>query len=368
MGRTNLYKRKVANSCSNAWRVLFLPFAWSLPPLLGILVVFGPLFFFSTSAVAQVVRLPVVEPESPSPPGQLVSHPDSSAEILQAPGELDVAPATPPPDGPKLPPGVRNGFFQKVLVDATWLAPSSGANGLEIDELHTEGIFALPCPTRNAPLVISPGFDVQSLQTRANVDVPQQLYTAYTQFRWLSQVTPQWGLDFAVTPGVYSDFKQDSNNAFRLTGHGAAAWTWTDKAKIVLGAAYLDMPDTNVIPIGGLLWTPTDDWNFELIFPHPKIARRMYWTGQADEQTQDWAYVAGEFTNDQWSFRQTNGASDQVLLRDYRLILGVERKVIDGLSSRVEIGYVFGRRVRYAGDTPDFYPADTVLLRGGLTY
>ncbi len=43
---------------------------------------------------AQVVRLPAVTPEEQSPPGQLVSHPDSSAQILQAPGEGDVAPAT----------------------------------------------------------------------------------------------------------------------------------------------------------------------------------------------------------------------------------------------------------------------------------
>jgi hypothetical protein len=316
---------------------------------------------------AQVIRLPAVEPPSQSPPGQLVSHPDSAAEILQAPGDLDTAPATPQPDQPQLPPGVRNGVFQKAIFDATWLAPSGG-DGLEIGQLHTEGIFALPCPTRDSPLVISPGFDVQSLRTEANIDLPQRLYTAYTQFRWLSQVTPQWGLDFAVTPGVYSDFNQQSNNAFRLTGHGAAAWTWTDKAKIVLGAAYLDMPDTNVIPIGGLMWTPNDDWKFDLIFPHPRISRRINWNDQSNEKTQDWVYIAGEFANDAWAFRRIDGSNDQVMLRDYRLVLGVERKVLDGLTSRFEVGYVFGRRVRYVSDTPDFYPADTVMLRGGLTY
>ena len=46
----------------------------------------------------------------------------------------------------------------------------------------------------------------------------------------------------------------------------------------------------------------------------------------------------------------------------------MERKVIGGLSSRVEVGYVFGRRIRYTSDTPDFYPTDTVMFRGGLTY
>ena len=73
------------------------------------------------SLSAQVVRLPAVEPPSQSPPGQLVSHPDSPAEILQAPGTTDVAPASPPPDEPQLPPGVRNGVFQKVLLDPVGL-------------------------------------------------------------------------------------------------------------------------------------------------------------------------------------------------------------------------------------------------------
>ena len=86
------------------------------------------------------------------------------------------------------------------------------------------------------------------------------------------------------------------------------------------------------------------------------------------DEVQDWVYLAGEFANDAWAMRQTDGTDTQVLLRDYRVILGIERKVLGGLSSRFEIGYVFSRRVRYTDDTPDFYPTDTVMLRGNLTY
>jgi hypothetical protein len=349
------------------------------PTLLAFIICVAPACLW-----AQVVRLPAVEPPSRMLPGQLVSHPDSPAEILQSPGTTDAAPASPRPDESQLPPGVRNGVFQKVLVDATWLAPGSG-DGLEIGEVRVEGIFALPCPTRNAPLVITPGFDAQTLEGPPNVEVPQRLFAAYTQFRWLSQVTPQWGLDFAVTPGAYSDFNQASNKAFRLTAHGAAAWTWNEQTKIAFGVAYLDMPDTNFIPIGGLIWTPNEELKCELVFPHPKIARRIYWRGIPcgcgilpfsdaarsridDDRVQDWVYMVGEFANDAWAIQQTAGANTQVLLRDYRFIVGVERKVIGGLSSRFEVGYVFGRRVRYTNDTPDYYPADTVMVRGGLAY
>jgi hypothetical protein len=336
----------------SAFSVLLCSAAWLAPACLS----------------AQVIRLPAVEPPGQSSPGQLVSHPDSPAEILQAPGQTDVAPASPTPAEPQLPPGVRNGVFQRVLFDATWLAPGRG-DGLGSNDLQLQTIFALPCPTRDSPLVITPGFTVHYLEGPQNVDLPPRLHEGYVQFRWLSQVTPTLGLDLAITPGMYSDFDQESSKAFRLTGHGAAAWTWTETAKIAFGAAYLDMPsDTNIIPIGGLIWTPSEDLKFDLVFPHPRISRRILWSGQHGDEVQDWAYIAGEFANDAWAIRQSDGTNSQVMLRDYRLILGLERKVLGGLSSRFEVGYVFGRRIRYTSDTPDFHPSDTVMLRGGLTY
>ena len=91
-------------------------------------------------------------------------------------------------------------------------------------------------------------------------------------------------------------------------------------------------------------------------------------TGYKTNGMQDWVYMAGEFANDAWAIKQTDGANTQIMLRDYRLILGVERKVIGGIGARLEVGYVFGRRVRYTNDTPDYYPADTLMVRGGLTY
>jgi hypothetical protein len=319
------------------------------------------------SVFAQVVRLPDVEPQEQGPPGQLVSHPDSSAEILQAPGQTDTAPASAAPLEPQLPPGARNGVFQKVLFDAAWLMPG-GADGMGSNDLQLQSIFALPCPTIQSPLVITPGFAVHYLDGPQGVDLPPRLHEGYAQFRWLSQVTPTLGLDLAVTPGIFSDFQQESSDAFRLTGHGAAAWTWTNTAKIVLGAAYLDRPDAGVIPIGGVIWTPHEDVTFDLVFPHPKISQRIYWSGQQGDAVQDWLYVAGEFAGDAWAIRRADGTDDQVVLSDYRFILGVERKVTGGLSSRFEVGYVFGRRIRYTSGTPEFRPSDTIMLRGGLTY
>ncbi|MEN6557179.1 MAG: hypothetical protein ABFC54_03260, partial [Thermoguttaceae bacterium] len=243
----------------------------------------------------EVVRLPAVDPLSPSPPGQLVSHPNSSSDILQSPGDIALSSST----TTAIPSDVRNGVFQKVLFDATWLAAGK-SDGLGINDMELQTIFAIPCPKRESPLVITPGFGTQYLQSPRNVDLPPRLYTGYLDLRWMSQVTPTVGLDLAITPGVYSDFEQSSDKAFRLTGHAAAAWTWTDKMKVILGAAYLDRPDCGVLPIGGVIWTPRADLKFDLVFPHPRIARRIDGGLSTGDVTQDWVYVAGEFAGDAW--------------------------------------------------------------------
>ena len=109
-------------------------------------------------------------------------------------------------------------------------------------------------------------------------------------------------------------------------GHGAAAWTWNDTTKLVLGAAYLDRPDVELIAIGGVIWTPSDDVKFDLVFPHPKISQRIYWTGECGDDVQDWAYIAGEFNGDAWAIRRSDGLDDQVVISDYRLVFGMERE------------------------------------------
>jgi len=312
---------------------------------------------------AQVVRLPEVIPEEEKYPGQLVSHPDSSAEILQAPGGTAADVPVEPPQS-----DVRPGMFQKLIFNGTWLARGSSSRGFGQNDLESKIILALPCPTRDSPLVITPGFTVHYLDGPVGVDLPPRLFEAYTQFRWLSQVTPQWGLDLAITPGVYSDFNQSSGDSFRLTGHGAAAWTYNPTTKIVFGAAYLDLPDNSVIPIGGVIWTPNEETKFALLFPNPKISRRIHCFDNLNKDVETWVYIAGEFANDAWAIAHSDGGNDLVVLRDNRVILGLERKTHCGLTANVEVGYVFGRRIRFNSDLPDFLPEDTVLLRGGLMY
>ncbi|MDD4267053.1 MAG: hypothetical protein PHN77_02400 [Thermoguttaceae bacterium] len=349
----------------------------------------------AASAEGQIVSLPPVA-ETPFP-GRLSSHPDSAAELPQffdrpqldidqsaadralprgiAPGgEESLAPirgaaslAPEQPVDPDRPPDARDGMFQKLIFTSAYL-DSGGSDGLGVTELDLRTVLALPIPSRKAPLLITPGFGTYLLQWRRSPDLPSQLHDAYVQFRWMCRINPALATDLAVTPGVYSDFEQGSDEAIRLPGHAAALWTWSPEWQALLGCAYLDRLETNILPIGGLIWTPDEDAKYEIVFPKPKLAQRIRWGGASMEQVQDWIYLSGEFGGSAWAIRRASGAEDIVDYRDWRLLLGVERKAIGGLDYYGELGYVFNRKFQYASGNQEFEPGDTFMIRIGAFY
>ena len=266
------------------------------------------------------------------------------------------------PDMPKDP---RPGVFQKIYLDTTWLA-RFGNGGFGMTDLELSPVFGLPLPTRQWPLVITPGFAVHYLDGPSGADLPPQVYDAYTEFRWIPRIG-RLKADLAVTPGVHSDF-QTGRDALRITGRGAGIWAWTPTARIVLGAMYLDRRDVNVLPIAGIVWTPDDESRYELVFPRPKIAHRVYWNGNYRDDIEYWLYLAAELGGGIWAFEHATGEDDVFSYRDYRIMVGGERKVLHGLSSHVEIGYVFWRRIEFQNAAPDITPSDTLMVRGGLAY
>lgn len=298
-------------------------------------------------------------------PGALGGQNLPPPQALPPAVELTPGPTVPPLEE-EVPRGVRPGMFQRAILSGTWINPD-GISGLGMSDVELKGIFALPCPTREWPLVITPGFATHWIDA-PGADLPPRLYDAYAEFRWLPKLAPRLMLDLAVTPGVFRDFDQHTGDGLRVTSHAAAVWTWLPTTKLVLGASYLDRSDLNVIPVGGLIWTPNPDWDFELLFPQPKIARRFHCCGEHAADVEDWFYIAGEFGDWVWAIQHGDGTLDKAEYRDARLLLGIERKVCGGLSGRLEVGYVFARKLRYTSGLPGFEPNDALLLRAGVDY
>jgi len=269
------------------------------------------------------------------------------------------------PRGRKLPPGAKPGALQQLIFTATEL-PALGGDGLGLTVLDTSLSLGLPAPTVDSPLILTPGFGATLVDAPAGTDLPAALYENYLQARWMRKVGKRLGVDLAVAPGWYSDFHNDSPQALRITGHGFAAWEASDTLRVVGGLIYLDRYDVDYLPAGGLLWTPSDDTRFEILFPRPRLAWRLAERPRAAH----WAYLAAEFGGNQWAMQSAAGRDEVVVIRDYRLLAGWERRPADlGISWRLETGFVFGRTVEYYDSgTPPFEPADTFLVRGGVWY
>jgi hypothetical protein len=288
--------------------------------------------------------------------------PDDLAPPGQPPQEFE------PPAGRKLPPGAKPGALQQAIITVTEL-PRLGDDGLGLTTIDTSLTIGMPAPTVDSPLLLTPGFGatfVDEVPGPNDPGLPAGLYDAWLQARWMRKIGQQLGVDFAVAPGWYSDLQTGSGKALRITGHGFGAWEWNEDLRVVAGVIYLDRYDVNLLPAGGLLWTPDDDRRFELIFPRPRLA----WRVARESRAAQWLYVAGEFGGNQWAVRRDDGVSDVVVYHDYRLLVGWERRPEQlGASWRLETGWVTGRLVEYyVSETADYHPGDTFLVRAGLWY
>ena len=265
------------------------------------------------------------------------------------------------------PPGVRDGLFQKLFFTGTWI-PRLDDDSLGISELETGIVFGLPFFRKNTPLLITPRFAVHYLDGPSSPDLPARVFDAEISFRHLRKFgNGPWAMDATVTLGHYSDFESSDADAFRVTGRALAVYESTPTTQWVFGVVYLNRRDVSVVPVVGMISKPTPDIKYEAILPRPRLAWRL-------PDGERWAYLAGEFGGGIWSIERpptlTTPAFTQDLLtyNDYRILLGIERKVAGGLSRRVEVGYVFGRELDFSNATSTVRLDDSLFVRGGLTY
>jgi len=237
-------------------------------------------------------------------------------------------------------------------------------------------MLGFPFPTDTKPLLVTPGFGQHFLDGPDTPDLPSQLYDAWVEFRVPRQISPEWAVDVAVAPGIYSDFEVGTSEALRITGRAIGLYTRSPTTQFVLGVVYLDRRDVNILPAGGIIYTPNEDTRLELVAPKPRIARRYSvmetFAPEGEAETtfpiEWWWYVAGEFGGDQWAIERAGSVVDRLTYRDFRAVLGAERKQLGGIYARFVVGYIFGREVEFETATPSFEPSDTVMLRGEISY
>jgi len=284
--------------------------------------------------------------------------------------ETTIPPATQIVTEPQatLPPGTRDGVFQKIYLNGTWLpAIEDEPDALGLSEVDFGVVFGFPMLRRDTPLLVTPQAGIHFLENAAALDLPSTLYDTAVEFRHLRKFGGgPWAMDVAATVGYYSDFEQSSSDALRVSGRGLAVYQSSPSAKWLLGVAYLNRAGASVLPVFGAILEPSPDLRVELLFPRPRVAWR---TAASVTNDQRWVYVGGEFGGGVWSVtRPSTDDLDLVSYSDWRVLAGYERKVIGGLTRKIECGYVFNRELEFDEDSSETALDDTLFIRGGVTY
>jgi hypothetical protein len=265
-------------------------------------------------------------------------------------------------------------FLDELRFDYLWM-PGNAARELGIQDLELSATFAIPVLyNTETPLLVTSGFAFHwwAGPSAAGVDMPPRTYDAYLEAAWNPQVTQWLGGELAFRVGVYSDFKRVTVDSLRFPSKALAVMTFSPSFKVKAGVLYLDRYPVKILPAGGVVWTPNSDVRFEILFPDPKVARRLTTWGN----TEWWGYARGEYGGGAWTVNRLAANvplgfanPDLVGYNDLRVALGLEFIQLGGLTGLFEGGVAFERELRYRSRSPAvFYVNTTMFLRAGLVY
>ena len=352
------------------------------------------LFAFPDAGFAQTDRIPT--PLGGSPPtatfdGGIQPLPGSGAWDPYGPGVTGTQPLPPAGQPGQLAPGQPGGtlfgtgdpaaggqvtrFLQRIGFRDTWLSGNGGTE-LGVHDLETSATFAFPfrfftqqAAVNQAPLLVTPGFTLHLWDGPRDVvaDMPPQTYDAYVDFAWQPEFNPQFAADLAVRVGVYSDFEKVNSKSVRVIGRGLGVYTLNPNMRIAAGIVYLDRQKVKLLPAGGLIWTPNEDSRYHILFPNPKLARRISWSYFGSAEV--WAYISGEYGGGSWTIERADDTGDVVDYNDLRVMIGMEWETARGFKGDVAIGFVWDRELIYRSGMPgDFKVDDTGLIRAGFSF
>ena len=270
-------------------------------------------------------------------------------------------------------------FLQELSFEYTYLyGRHSNPNDFGMSRAEISSTFAFPMFYNiETPLLVTPGFAVDWLQgplsgppiagmppTAGGPDLPPQLYDAYLDLAWYPHYNEWLGAELGFRTGVYSDFSNVNSDSLRFMGRAAGSIAASPNMNVILGAVYLDRVDIKILPVAGIYYRPTPDWDMYLVFPNPKVRKFLAAVGN----TKWYGYAAGEYGGGSWTVaRQTT--DDRIDYNDIRVIGGLEWETQTQIRGHVEVGYVFDREIVFvSGDPPSFTPNDTIMLRAGIDF
>jgi hypothetical protein len=259
-------------------------------------------------------------------------------------------------------------FLDTVGVDYLWM-PGTASDELGINEFDFRAQFAIPFSwlPEGSPLFVAPGFGFHLWNGPEGPPVhkrhfPAKTFDAYIDAGMEPQFNQTFGAETWARIGVFSDFEEVTTESIRIQGRGMLSVVMTPAVTAKLGVIYLDRARIKLLPSGGIVWQPNDDIIWHIIFPDPKLSKRLVTVNTTDW----WGYVGGDYGGGSWSIAYQN----EVLRTDYndfRVGVGLEFDNQNSIDGAFEVGLAFQREL-YADGEAWAEPNTTVYLRSMFAY
>jgi hypothetical protein len=247
-------------------------------------------------------------------------------------------------------------------VTASWLA-GGGDNGFGSFDLDLNRTWLVPCGAELEPLAVSPGVGLHFWSGPNDLDLPPRVYDLYLDLSWRAVAREHCGIAVGFTPGFYGDFEQVDSQTFQMTGWLLGNYRFGPRWNVLGGLAYVRQLESNLLPIGGVVWTPSEDVRAEILVPRPRLAQRI----AMNEDRETWVYVAGQFGGGAWAVADTSTENVLVGYSDLRFLLGLELLETSGCELVFEAGYVFSRQISVNNVTVR-EPGSTVVLQAAAAF
>jgi len=254
-------------------------------------------------------------------------------------------------------------FWYARSLSGSWI-PKNGMDGFGNTDVPITTSFAPIWFDEVPAFLITPGFGFHFWEAPDALELPSRVFDSYIEVTWRTPVTDRWGFAFGMTPGVYGDYEQFNSKAFQLTGWGLLELNLSKKWTLLAGAAVVRQLDMQVLPVGGLLWTPNDNARLELLVPRSRLALKIQESSSGGSL---WAYTACQFGGGTWAIALPDSSTAVVTVSDLRAVLGFEWFRSQMTATVAEIGYVFARTIS-ANGTPEFNPSDSLMLQLGTVF
>lgn len=228
-----------------------------------------------------------------------------------------------------------------------------GRNGMGWFSLEDSGVLSYWGPEGIGSAF---GYSVHFLEGPRQTDLPPRLFGLNYGVRWRDRLTERWSYELAVAPGIYTDFEDSAREGLRIQGHGFAMLTF-ETVQFVLGIDYLDRETISLLPLAGLVWAPNDATRLDLVFPRPRLARRV----RSGEKCDHWCFVSAEYGGGSWSVeRDATGLVDLVTLNEIRIAIGLETQRPNLPPRVLEVVLLTDRELEYRSGVGNFRPEQTV--------